>query len=130
MLAMNVLSNVDVAESPRIMARCAAVLKFSQHFLSGMAQLSVVEQGQVLQVFTLASILDGHLHSREQKLYAEVCDVCDASFEPSPGTPATPSFVRSGCATCSRSSTATCGTQCTGRMRRSTSSTAATTSAS
>ena len=39
------------------------------------------EQGQVLQVFVLASILDGHFSGAEKKLYRELVDTCDAGFE-------------------------------------------------
>ena len=51
-------------------------------FLREMPKLPPVEQGKVLQVFVLASVLDGQFSKKEKRLYRELCDQCDARFEP------------------------------------------------
>jgi hypothetical protein len=52
----------------------------ADEFLSAMAALSPHQQGQCLQVFVLAGILDGHFSGGELKLYRELVEACDNRF--------------------------------------------------
>lgn len=55
----------------------------SEHdFIANMGQLSCKEQGQCLQVFVLATILDGHFLRAEKKLYRSLCASVNDQFEP------------------------------------------------
>ena len=50
-------------------------------FLESMGELSIKEQGQCLQVFVLAAILDGHFSRAERNLYRKLCASVE-QFEP------------------------------------------------
>ena len=55
----------------------------SEHeFLARMGELSCKEQGQCMQVFVLAAILDGHFSRAERKLYRQLCASVDEQFKP------------------------------------------------
>ena len=71
--ALHMSSEVDETEG---------IVDDVETFLREMPKLPPVEQGKVLQVFVLASVLDGQFSKKEKRLYHELCDQCDARFQP------------------------------------------------
>lgn len=55
----------------------------SEHdYLENMGELTSRQQGQCLQVFVLATILDGDFSRRDKKLYHKLCASVDEQFDP------------------------------------------------
>lgn len=53
-----------------------------QEFLARIGELPWREQGQCMQVFVLAAILDGHFSRAERRLYRQLCAAVDERFKP------------------------------------------------
>ena len=53
-----------------------------EYFLADMTQLSAREQGCVVQLFVLTSILDGSFSKSERRLYRQLCGASDDQFQP------------------------------------------------